>query len=90
MQRNYLCNGDILFSLIIEYKIADNLLNFPRASLTFSLSNLFMIYDSRSIRVIMIIEPGLHTEKETSVKPIFRSFKFQAILSFIVAVFVFF
>lgn len=91
MQRNYLCNGDILFSLIIEYKITDNLLNFPRASLTFSLSNLFMIYDSRSIRVIMIIEPGLHTEKETSVKPIFRSFKLdQAILSFIVAVFVFF
>lgn len=90
MQRNYLCNGDILFSLIIEYKIADNLLNFPRAVLTFSLSNLFMIYESRSIRVIMIIEPSLHTEKETSVKPIFRSFKLdQAILSFIVAAFFF-
>lgn len=58
--------------------------------LTFSLSNLFMIYESRSIRVIMIIEPGLHTEKETSVKPIFRSFKLdQAILSFIVAAFFF-
>lgn len=38
----------------------------------------------------MIREPGLHTNKETSVKPIFRSYKLgQTTLSFIVAVYFF-
>lgn len=49
-----------------------------------------MIYESRSIRVKMIREPGLHTNEETSVKPIFRSYKLgETILSFVVAVYFF-
>lgn len=44
-----------------------------------------MIYESRSIRVKMIREPELHTNKETSVKTIFKSYKLgQTILSFVV------
>jgi len=49
-----------------------------------------MIYESRSIRVKRIRESGLHTNKETSVKPLFRSYKSgQTILSFVVAVYFF-
>lgn len=44
-----------------------------------------MIYESRSIRVKIIRDLGLHTNKETSVKPIFKSYKLaQNTLNFVV------
>lgn len=45
-----------------------------------------MIYERRIIRVKIIGEPGLHTNKEASVKPIFKSYKLgQSILSLVLA-----
>lgn len=47
-----------------------------------------MIYERRLIRVKIIGKPGLRTNKEASVKPIFRSYKLgQSILSLVFAEF---